>query len=86
MKLIKCKTCGSRELVEDGDFVVCSFCQSRYIPQAEDIPTSETHIDLANDIQILLDKCRSDPSNRKRYVNLILDMDPNNLAVRDFLQ
>ena len=84
MKLIKCKTCGSGDLVQDGDFVVCSFCQSRYVPQAEDIPTSETHIDLANDIQILLDKCRSDPNNRTRYINLIMDLDPHNNEVKKF--
>lgn len=84
MKLIKCKSCGSNELFEDGDFVVCSFCQSRYVPQAEDFPQSETHIDLASDVQILLDKCRSDPKNRVRYINLILDLDPDNDEVNEF--
>jgi hypothetical protein len=55
------------------------------VPQAEDVPTSETHINLADDIQVLLDKCRSDPSNRKRYVNLILDIDPFNNEIIEFL-
>lgn len=85
MKLIKCKSCGSNELFEDGDYIVCAFCASRYLPQLEDSGGSHSTIDLANDIQILLDKCRTDPHNRDRYINLIFDIDPMNEEVNEFL-
>ena len=84
MKLIKCKSCGSNELSEDGDYIVCAFCASRHLPQLDEARGGQSTIDLANDIQLLLDKCRSDPHNRVKYVNLILDIDPHNEDVQQF--
>ena len=33
MKLVDCTSCGSKELVEEEGFIVCVYCQSRYVPQ-----------------------------------------------------
>ena len=85
MKLIKCKSCGSNELFEDGDYIVCAFCASRHLPQPDEVGGSPSTIDLAHDVQLLLEKCRADPNNRRKYVNLILDIDPGNDEVREFI-
>jgi len=50
------------------------------------IPPRETVMDLLSDIQMLLQKCESDPANRYRYANLILDMDPTNQTAMKYLR
>jgi uncharacterized Zn finger protein (UPF0148 family) len=85
VKLVKCTRCGSRELSEDDGYFVCAYCQSRFVPQSDDILQRETVIDVHSDIQALLQKCRDDPVNRRRYAGLILDIDPTNRAARDYL-
>lgn len=85
MKLVKCIACGSKALHEDGGYVVCTFCRSRFVPQASDVPQKETVIGLHSDILVLLQKCEDDPVNRHRYAALILDMDPTNQEARKYL-
>ena len=85
MKLVDCTRCGSKELVEKDGFIVCIYCQSKYVPQADDVPSRETVIEIASDIQSLLQKCREDSLNRRRFANLILDIDPTNLEAKQYL-
>jgi hypothetical protein len=85
MKLIDCKSCGSIELVEVAGYIVCVYCRVKYAPSASDLPPVESVIELKTDVDILLEKCAADPANRVRYVNLILDIDPSNSAVRKYL-
>ena len=78
MKLVECTRCGSKELFGESGYVVCAYCKSRFVPQADDLSQRETAIDVHSDIQMLLQKCTDDPSNRRRYAGLILDIDPTN--------
>lgn len=86
MKLVRCTRCGSRELVEEDGFAVCTYCRSRFAPQADDLPKRETVIGVHSDIQLLLNKCKADPANSRRYANLILDLDPNNYEATTYLR
>jgi hypothetical protein len=86
MKLIGCQRCGSNELTEIDDFVVCDFCQSKYVPQQDDLPPRETIISLNADVERLLEMCRLEPQNRRRYASLALDIDPTNVQARQYLQ
>jgi hypothetical protein len=42
-------------------------------------------ISVSSDIEALLQKCREDPRNRKRYAGLILDIDPTNPEAQQYL-
>jgi hypothetical protein len=86
MKLINCQRCGSNDLTEIDDYVVCAFCQSKYVPQADDQARRDTIITLNTDVENLLEKCRLDPQNRRRYASLALDIDPSNAEARKYLQ
>lgn len=86
MKLVKCIRCGSKELFEEGGYVVCAYCQSQFAPQAGDLPAKETLIGIDSDIQTLLQKCKDDPANRRRYASLILDIDPTNYEAATYLR
>jgi len=85
VKSIDCKNCGSKDLVEDGAFLVCAYCRSRFADQAENVQPGESSVGVAEDIQALLKKCEQEPWNRKRYVALILDIDPTNREARHYL-
>ena len=86
MKLVVCTRCGSRELLEEGGYVVCAYCQSRFAPQADHLPRKETVIGVHSDIQVLMQKCRDEPANRRRYASLILDIDPTNEEAKGYLR
>ena len=78
MKTIECTKCGSSDFtVNDGQYV-CDYCKSKHVPDAGDLLAKETVIAMNSDIEILLQKCRDDPSNKKRYASLVLDIDPTN--------
>ena len=85
MKSVDCKSCGSKELIDDKGYVICAFCQSRFHPNIDTVAGIKTVIDVNLDIQNLLNKCIADPSNRRRYANLILDIDPFNKDALKFL-
>jgi hypothetical protein len=86
MKLINCQRCGSKELTELEDHVVCDFCKSKYVPQSDDFAPRESIISLNSDVERLLEKCRLEPHNRRRYASLALDIDPFNIEARRYLQ
>lgn len=85
MKSVECGHCGSKELFEEDEYLICAYCQSRFIPEVNDKPLKGTVIDVQSDIQKLLMKCIEDPKNRRRYANLILDIDPSNLEAMKYL-
>ena len=85
MKLVKCTNCGSNELIEESGLVVCVYCRSKYVPQAKDALQSKTVIGITSDIEALLQKCKQDPTNRRRYANLILDIDPTNQEAKNII-
>lgn len=86
MKLVTCTRCSSNELFEEGGYVVCAYCRSRFVPQPDDVLEKETFISLLSDVELLLQKCQDDPSNRRRYAGLILDIDPTNQTARQYLR
>ena len=82
---ISCITCGSKELSEEGGFSLCIYCGSRFVRTQDERPGSGTAIEVDSDVQRLLQKCKDDPSNCRRYAELILDIDPTNSEVRRYL-
>ena len=78
MKVVKCTQCGSQELSEEGGYVTCIYCQSRFTLTDGERPIKESMISVGSDIESLLQKCRDEPWNSRRYAKLVLDMDPNN--------
>jgi uncharacterized Zn finger protein (UPF0148 family) len=85
MELITCKNCGSRDFFEAEGFTVCEYCDSKYkIPSSVDVE-HESVIEIHSDIEILLEKCRKNPSDSRRIANLILDIDPHNEEARYYL-
>lgn len=85
MKLIDCRSCGSTEFFEDDGYSICVYCQSKYVPLSGDAPAPESVIELKSDVEVLLEKCKVDPINRRRLANLILDIDPHNQEARQYL-
>ena len=73
-------------MTEIDEVIICSFCQSKYVPQADDHSPRDTVISLNADVERLLEKCRLDPQNRHRYASLALDIDPSNAEARKYLQ
>ena len=86
MKLISCTRCGSKDLDYEGGYIICAYCQSRFVEQSEDRPKVPTVVGLGSDVQTLLNKCESDPANRHRYASLILDIDPTNQEAIRYLR
>lgn len=85
MKLVECIKCGSNELFEESIYVVCAYCRLKSVPSKTDLSNSPTAVSVYDDIRNLLEKCKNDPSNRRRYANLILDLDPTNVEVNQYL-
>ena len=85
MNLIKCKQCGGGEFYQENGYMVCKFCESRYAIEPEDIGKKESHIGVKTDVENLLEKCKTDPTNARKYANLVLDIDPNNIEALKYL-
>lgn len=94
MKALVCKRCGATTLqIKDG-FAVCEYCGTTFLmPSSDTSPESNqqstpsrtgtstpnsSSIELGNDIEMLLEKCRKYPRKAKMYANLVLDLDPDN--------
>jgi hypothetical protein len=85
MKIIECSSCGSSELTEVNGYVICDYCQSRFIQETGDRPARHTVIGIQSDVAMLLEKCETDPVNRFRYASLVLDIDPTNQQAMRYL-
>jgi hypothetical protein len=85
MRVVDCRRCGSKELIEEDGFIVCTYCQSKFVPQSDDLRPMESTIGIVSDIERLLTMCRAEPHNQRRYASLVLDMDPTNAEARRYL-
>ena len=80
LKVIICERCGANSLHEENNYYVCDYCGTKFIKKPEG-----EGISLNSDIERLLQKCKTDPKNAKKYANLILDIDPDNTEVYKYL-
>ena len=80
MTRIVCEACGANDWTEADTYRVCNFCGSKY-----QLLRGESEIALDDDVQRLLQKCRTDPARAGKYANLILDIDPTNKEARKYL-
>ena len=78
MKLMQCKQCGGTDFHRENGNAICDYCGAKYAIE-------ESMIGLTSDIQNLLEKCRQDPKNARKYANLILDIDPDNQEALEYL-
>ena len=80
MKVISCSRCGANVLREEGNYYICEYCGTKFLKKAE-----SKGISLGIDIERLLQKCKTDPKNARKYANLILDIDPDNKDALKYL-
>ncbi len=85
MKSIECPSCGSKDLYEENGYRVCRYCGTKLILTHEDRGIKESTISLHDDVKILLQKCKDDPSHAKKYAQLILEIDSSNVEARQYL-
>ena len=93
MEALVCKNCGANALMRKNDFMVCLYCDSRFAITSEERRSGlfgsshhatlshsgvNSSIALDDDVEHLLQKCKSDPKKARKYANLILDIDPDN--------
>lgn len=94
MEALVCKNCGSGSLTRKNNYLYCPYCDSRYAVTKEDHSRGlfshpaggASSIELDADVERLLNKCRTDPKNARRYANLILDIDPDNEDALTYLR
>ena len=80
-----CKQCGASDFTEEGSYRVCKYCGTKYKIETKDVVPLYGGIDIKSDVDRLLEKCRSDPKNARKYANRILDIDPTNKEALKYL-
>ena len=85
MKSIICDRCGSNEWEVLNGYRKCKFCGTLFQLTKEDAPQKESVISINSDVQRLLQKCKTDPANARKYANLVLDIEPNNKEALKYL-
>lgn len=85
MEAIKCSSCGASEWIEKDGYRKCAYCGTVFQLTSAEQVFKKSHIALNEDVQRLLEKCKNEPHNARKYANLILDIDPNNKEVRKYL-
>jgi DNA-directed RNA polymerase subunit RPC12/RpoP len=125
MEELVCKNCGANALMRKNNYMVCPYCDSRFVitreehcsglfdsnryasPSYSGVQSSEQYhsglfgsghhttlshrdvqssIALDNDVTRLLEKCRTEPWNARKYANLVLDIDPHNREALKYLR
>jgi len=81
-----CSNCGADAFIIKDGYKVCKYCNTRYQVNKNDIPKASSTVSVQSDIEILLQKCKDDPANARRYANRILDIDPTNRDALKFLR
>ena len=84
LKINICQNCGASSFVYKDGYKVCEFCGTRYELEGDEIKKS-SKISLKSDIDILLEKCKNEPTKAKMYANRILDIDPTNKEALKYL-
>lgn len=80
-----CLNCGSQEYIEEGRFIKCTYCGTRFKKQNKDGFSQGVTIDLTDDVSRLLEMCKKEPQKIIRYANLILEIDPYNKQAKKYL-
>lgn len=85
MKMVSCTKCGASDYFERYGSRICKYCRSKYTTQVDDLIPVKSTIALDDDVTILLQKCKTDPKNARRYASLALDIDPENAEALRYL-
>ena len=97
MKALTCTSCGASDWKEESIYRICLRCGTKFRKSADEIPRYSpgypkrpyvpvnSEIALDSDVARLLQKCRTDPANARKYANLVLDIDPTNQEALSFL-
>lgn len=85
MEAIKCGSCGASEWIEKDGLRKCAYCGTVYHLDENEKGSKQSNIALNDDVQRLLEKCKNEPRNAKKYANLILDIDPSNSEAKKYL-
>ena len=97
MRALICSSCGASKWKEDGDYRICEFCGTKFdktsecnrkvIPSISQTVVRQVKSTIAinEDVARLLQKCRTDPKNARKYANLVLDIDPSNQEAHKYL-
>ena len=86
MKLPTCEQCGSHSFTSSDSKLICDYCSTIYPVTGSTGSNNSTSIDLNEDVRRLLEKCRKDPANARRYASLVLDIDPSNSEATEYLK
>ena len=78
MSIISCPICGGKEFDELKGYRICQYCGTKHKIPKEELPKKQSNISLNSDVERLLERCKREPSNAKKYANLVLDIDPTN--------
>ena len=87
LKLV-CERCGNPNMTIKNGVAKCDFCGFTLVPEKKTpgFNKTESSIGLKSDIEILLEKCKKEPKNARRYANRILDIDPSNKEALKYLK
>lgn len=98
MKALICTSCGASRWKEDGEYRICLHCGTKFektlvetVRAAAPVIRSavtrqvESVIAINDDVARLLQKCKAEPKNARKYANLILDIDPTNKEAQKYL-
>ncbi|MBP7211118.1 MAG: hypothetical protein KBA02_07995 [Paludibacteraceae bacterium] len=85
VKQFVCENCGAHDFTLNNGYIVCQFCNTKYVITDDDIPKKESVISVREDVKRLLEKCKNDPLNARRYANLVLDIDPTNREAHKYI-
>lgn len=80
-----CPNCGANEFDIVNGYEICRYCDSKFKIEVVENKKEETFISLKSDIECLLEKCKNEPWNARKYANLILDIDPTNSEAKKYL-
>lgn len=86
MERILCENCGSDEFILKDGAKYCKYCNSKYVLTEEEKRECNIGITLQDDINALIEKCRTNPSRTVKYANLILELDPHNHEAKAMLE
>lgn len=80
-----CSNCGANDFIYEDGYSVCKYCNSKFAIESAENKHETSVISLQSDIDVLLQKCKSEPWNSRKFANLILDIDPTNHEAKKYL-
>lgn len=81
-----CSNCGANDFVQKEGYKICKYCNSKFELASTGERHGESIISLQSDIDVLLQKCKNEPWNSRKYAGLILDIDPTNREALEYLR